>query len=60
MFAMHPDEPGAGMRILEDITTLIEYRAAYRMGHLSMEKKFHLFISSAFAKEFRKLWLAAY
>ena len=60
MFAMHPDEPGAGMRILEDITTLTEYCAAYRMGHLSMEKKFHLFISCAFAKEFQKLWQAAY
>jgi len=60
MFAMHPDEPGADMRVLEDVTTLIEYCAAYGIGHLSMEKKFHLFISSAFAKEFRKLWQAAY
>jgi hypothetical protein len=60
MFTVHPDEPGAGMRVLEDVTTLVEYCAAYRMGHLSMEQKFHLFISSAFSKEFRKLWQVAY
>jgi len=60
MFTMHPDELGAGIRVLEDVTTLVEYCAAYRMGHLSMEQKFHLFISSAFSKEFWKLWQVAY
>jgi len=30
------------------------------MGHITMEQKFHLFISSAFAKELRKLWQASY
>ena len=60
MFTVHPDEPGAGMRVLEDVTTLVENCAAYRMGHLSMQQKFHLFISSAFSKEFRKLWQVAY
>jgi len=60
MFTVHPDEPGAGMRVLEDVTTLVEYCAAYCMVHLSMEQKFHLFIFSAFSKEFQKLWQAAY
>jgi len=60
MFTMHPNELGAGMHVLEDVTTLVEYCAAYRMGHLSMEQKFHMFISSAFSKEFRKPWQAAY
>jgi len=60
MFTMHPDELGAGMRVLEDVTTLVEYCAAYRMGHLSVEQRFHLFISIAFSKEFRKLWQVAY
>jgi len=60
MFTMHYDEPGVGLRVLKDVTILLEYCAAYRIGHLSMEKKFHLFISSAFLKEFRKLWQAAY
>ena len=54
MFTMHPDEFGAGMRVLEDVTTLVEYCPAYRMGHLSKEEKFQLFIFSAFSKEFRK------
>jgi len=39
------------MRVLEDIITMVEYCIAYRMGHISMEQKFHLFISSALAKE---------
>jgi len=60
MFTVHPDEPGAGMRVLEDVTTMVEYCAIYNMGHLSMEQNFHLFISSAFSKEFQKLWHAAY
>jgi len=60
MFTMPPDELGAGMHVLQDVTTLVEYCAAYCMVHLSMEQKFHLFISSAFSKEFWKLWQAAY
>jgi len=60
MFTMHPDEIGAGMRVLEDVIALVDYCAAFGMGHLSMEQKFHLFISSAFSKELRKLWQAAY
>jgi len=60
MFEMQPDEIGAGMRVLEDVITLIDYCAAYGMGHLSMEKKFHLFISSAFSKALLKLWQASY
>jgi len=55
MFTAHPDELEAGMRVLEDVTTMVEYCAAYGMGHITMEQKFHLFISSAFAKELRKL-----
>jgi len=51
MFTNHPDNIGASMRVLEDVTTMVEYCAAYRMGHIIMEQKFHLFISSAFAKE---------
>jgi len=60
MFTNHPDDIGASMRVLEDVTTMVEYCAAYRMGHITMEQKFHLFISSAFAKEPRKLWQALY
>jgi len=60
MFTMHPDEIFAGMRVLEDVITLVDYCAAYDMRHLSMEQKFHLFISSAFSKELRKLWQTAY
>jgi len=37
MFTMHPDEIGAGMRVLEDVITLVDYCAAYRIGHFSME-----------------------
>ena len=59
MFTMHPDEFGASMHVLEDVTTLVEYCASYRSGYLSMEEKFQLFISSAFSNEFRKLWQAA-
>jgi hypothetical protein len=50
------DDIGAGIRVLEDVTTLVEYCATYGIGHIIMEQKFHLFISSTFAKEFRKLW----
>jgi len=39
------------MQVLEDVTTMIAYCAAYRMGHITMEQKFHLFITSAFAKK---------
>jgi len=60
MFTNHPDDIGASMRVLEDITTMVEYCAAYGMGHITIEQKFHLFISSAFAKELRKLWQASY
>jgi len=34
--------------------------ATYGMWNLSMEQKYHLFISSAFSKELRKLWQEAY
>jgi len=51
MFTNHPDDIGASMRVLEDITTMVEYCAAYGMGHITMEQRFHLFNSSAFAKE---------
>jgi len=60
MFEMQPDEIGAGIRVLEDVITLVDYCAAYGMGHLSMEQKFHLFISSAFSKAIKKLWQASY
>jgi len=60
MFTAHPDELGANMRVLEDVTTMVDYCTAYGMGHISMEQKFHLFISSAFSKELQKLWQAAY
>ena len=60
MFMNHPDDIGASMRVLEDITTMVEYCAAYGMGHITMEQKFHLFIASAFAKELLKLWQASY
>jgi len=48
------------MRVLEDVTTMVEYCTAYRMGHITMKQKFHLFIAGAFAKELRKLWQALY
>ena len=60
MFEMQPDEFGAGMRVLENVITLVDYVAAYGMGHLSMEQKFHLFISSAFSKALQNLWQASY
>jgi len=60
MFTMHPDEPGVGLLVLQDVTTLVEYCEAYRMGHIRMEGKFHLFILSAFQKDTRKLWQTAY
>jgi len=60
MFEMQPDEIGASMRLLEDVITLVNYYAAYGMGHLSMEQKFHLFISIAFSKALQKLWQALY
>jgi len=60
MFTAQPDDIGAGRQVLEDVTTMVEYCAAYRMGHITMEQKFRLLISSVFAKELRKLWQAAY
>eukprot|EP00277_Geminigera_cryophila_P007273 CAMPEP_0179422160 /NCGR_PEP_ID=MMETSP0799-20121207/10256_1 /TAXON_ID=46947 /ORGANISM="Geminigera cryophila, Strain CCMP2564" /LENGTH=109 /DNA_ID=CAMNT_0021196225 /DNA_START=22 /DNA_END=347 /DNA_ORIENTATION=+ len=39
---------------------MVEYCAAYGIGHITMEQKFHLFISSAFAKALRKLWQTSY
>ena len=48
------------MRVLEDVTTMVEYCTAYRMGHITMKQKFHLFIAGAFAKELRKLCQASY
>jgi len=56
MFTHHPDDIGASMRVLKDVTTMVEYCAACGMGHIT----FHLFFSSAFAKELRKLWQASY
>ena len=32
MFEMQPDEIGAGIRVLEDVITLVDYCAAYGMG----------------------------
>jgi len=46
MFTHHPDDIGASMQVLEDVITMVEYCAAYGMGHITMEQKFHLFISS--------------
>ena len=60
MFEMQTDGIGAGMLVLEDVITLVDYCAAYGMRHLSMEQKFHLFISSAFSKALQKLWQAPY
>ena len=37
MFTNHPDDIGASMRVLEDVTTMVEYCAAYGMGHITME-----------------------
>jgi len=56
----HPDDIGASMQVLEDVTTMVEYCASYGMDHIAMKQKFHLFISSTFAKELRKLWQASY
>jgi len=41
MFTNHPDDIGASMRVLEDITTMVEYCAAYRIGHITMEAARH-------------------
>ena len=60
MFVMHPNEIGVGMSVLEDVITLVDYCATYGMGHLIMEQKFHLFISSAFSKKLLKQWQTAY
>jgi len=46
--------------VLEDVTSMVKHCAAYRIGHITMEQKFHLFITSASAKELRKLWKASY
>ena len=37
MFTNHPDDIGASMRVLEDVTTMVEYCAAYGIGHITME-----------------------
>ena len=37
MFTNHPDDIAASMRVIEDITTMVEYCAAYGMGHNTME-----------------------
>ena len=55
MFTVHPNEPGAGMHVLEDVTTMVKYCAAYNVGHLRMEHKFHLFISGVSSKATRLL-----
>jgi len=60
MLTNHPDDIGASMRVLEDVTTMVEYCAACGMDHITMEQKFHLFIASTFAKSLRKLWQAWY
>jgi len=60
MFTRHPDEPGVGLLVLQDITTLIKYCEAYRMGHSCAEGKFHLFTLSTFQKDTRKQWQTAY
>jgi len=31
MFSIHPDEPGAGLHLLQEVTTLVEYCKVYRM-----------------------------
>ena len=56
MLTNHPNNIGVSMWVLEDVTTMVEYCAAYGMGHITMEQKFHLFIASALAKELQKLW----
>ena len=45
MFTVHPNDIGAGMGMSEDVTTMVEYCAAYGMGQITMEQIFHLFIS---------------
>ena len=37
MFANHPNDIGASMWVLEDVTTMVEYCAVYRMDHPTME-----------------------
>jgi len=37
MFTNHADTIGASMRVLEDVTTMVEYCAAYGMGQITME-----------------------
>ena len=51
MFSIHPDEPRAGLLVLQDVTTLVEYCEAYRMLHIRTDGKFHLSILSAFQKK---------
>jgi len=41
MFTKPPDDIGARMRVLEDVTTMVEYCAAYGMGHITMEAARH-------------------
>jgi len=37
MFTNHPVDIGASIRVLEDVTTMVEYCAAYGMGQIIME-----------------------
>jgi len=59
MFSLHPDEPGAGWHLLQDIITLVEYCVGNGMTHKQSEAKFHLFTLDAFQKDTRELWQTA-
>jgi len=37
MFTNHPNDIGVNMRVLEDVTTMVEYCAPYGMDHINME-----------------------
>jgi len=50
MFTNHPDDIGASMGVLEDVTTMVEYCAAYGIGHITVEQKFHLFLAARLPK----------
>jgi len=60
MFSMHPDEPGAGRRLFQDIIIMVEYCKASQIVHKQSEGKFHLFILSAFQKDTREFWQRTY
>jgi len=60
MFSIQSDEPRAGLLVLQDVTTLVEYCKAYRMLHIRTEGNFYLFILSAFPKDTQKLWQTSY